>query len=520
MNKKLDSSESEIKGQLLGSLLLFTKVFFKLRTGKEFRVSKPIGRESHHITICKALTKVMRGEIKRLIINVPPRYGKSELAIHFVAWCIARYPDCNFMYLSHAYSLAARQTQIVRDILTLPDYQALFGVKLKSASTAKHDFETMSAGSVYAAGMEGTILGRGAGIKHCDRFGGCLLIDDAHEADEAQSDIKRKRVTDRYDGTLRGRRNDGINTPTVVIAQRLHEEDICGHLQEKDYEGWDVVEIPALDDAENALDPVLHTKEQLLLMKEHNTYTFWSQMQQKPQPPGGGIYLEEDFLILEQEPELLMTFITADTAETDKQCNDATVFSLFGLYKIKYKDLDVGDDLYALHWLDCIEVWVEPKELEEIFMTFYSAALRRDVKPSFVGIEAASTGTTLISKLKDMQGMNIIKINHKGANVPSKTTRFLNMQDQVSKKLITLPFGAKHTKMCVTHMKKITANNVHARDDICDTVQMAVEIALVDQTLIKRYIYPKMDNCNNILKKLANNHRKTQQLRGAREWQN
>jgi phage terminase large subunit-like protein len=125
-----------------------------------------------------------------------------------------------------------------------------------------------------------------------------------------------------------------------------------------------------------------------------------------------------------------------------------------------------------------------------------------------------------VSVLEEIQGLEIIKVD-RNVSSGSKMTRFINMQSQIAKKLITLPFGAKHTKLCIDHMSKITANDTHARDDICDTLQMAIELALVDQSIINRYIYPSMDKtADTIMKKLANKHKHTQKLRGARQWLN
>src|SRR3990167_1459957 len=164
----------EIRNKLLGSLLLFTKTFYRLRTGREYEISQPEGRESHHITMAKALTGTQRGEINRLIINCPPRYGKTELCIHYIAWCLARYPDSNFIYVSYSHGMASKQTKVIREILLLPYYQRLFGIKIKSESSAKDNFETEHGGSVYAAGADGTITGFGAGIANCDRYGGAI----------------------------------------------------------------------------------------------------------------------------------------------------------------------------------------------------------------------------------------------------------------------------------------------------------------------------------------------------------
>src|SRR6266849_2996978 len=166
----VDKKHLDMQAKLHGSLLLFTQEFYYLRTGRYFELSYPVSRESHYITICRALTRVFRGECKRLIINIPPRYGKTELVISFVAWAMARFPDSNFLYISYVKDLAAKQTKTIRQIITRPDYQDLFGVKLSSDTKSKSDFENIQGGSVYAAGADGPITGRGAGIDGCPRF--------------------------------------------------------------------------------------------------------------------------------------------------------------------------------------------------------------------------------------------------------------------------------------------------------------------------------------------------------------
>ena len=117
--EQLAKDALEIKYELAGSLLGFTQTFYKLRCHRLFMLSDPIGRESHYISISKALTKVLDGEISRLIINVPPRYGKTEMLIHFVSWALAIYPDSNFLYVSYNLELAIEQTESMKNIVEM-----------------------------------------------------------------------------------------------------------------------------------------------------------------------------------------------------------------------------------------------------------------------------------------------------------------------------------------------------------------------------------------------------------------
>lgn len=471
---------AKLRAQHFHSLLIFVKTFFKLRTGREFELSQPIGRESHYLTVAKALERVIRGECHRLVINIPPRYGKTELLIHFVAWAMARYPDSNFLYVSYSHSLAKRQTQTIRDIITLPQYKASFDVALKDDTTAKDNFATDKGGSVYAAGAQGTITGFGAGIKGCNRFGGCIVIDDIHKPDEVTSDTIREGTIDWYYNTLQSRLNSP-NTPIIFIGQRLHEHDLSAVLLET--KEWEAVIIPAIDEAGNALHPQMHDLNTLKRMKEESPYHFASQYQQNPQPAGGGIFKSDWFVKLEMEPKIISTFITVDSAETNKDYNDATVFSFWGLYKIKQHEIET--DIYGLHWIDCLEIRIEPRDLQNEFMNFYRACMSYKIKPKMAAIEKKSTGVTLSSALDDIQGLQIIDIQRTKAS-GNKVSRYLEIQPYIASKCVSLPANGYHTQMCIDHCKKITANNSHRHDDIADTLYDAVKLALIDEVIVRK----------------------------------
>ena len=463
--------------KLFSSLSSFTHYFYYIRTGRKFQLSTPTGRESHYISICRELHGVIQGKCPRLLINLPPRYGKSELLIHFVAWSMAQYPDSQFIYVSYAHTLAAKMTQTIREIMQLKEYTDLFGVRIRDDSSAKDHFMTTNGGMVYAVGAGGTITGLGAGIKGVDRYGGAIVIDDIHKPDEVMSDVVREGVNNWFDETLSSRVNDPVNTPIIFLGQRLHERDLAGKLRER--KEYREVIIPALDDAGNALHPEMHSVVQLKKMRDLMPYVFAGQYQQNPVPAGGMLFKREWFPVLEVDPEIVSAFMTVDTAETDKSYNDASVFSLWGLYNIKLKGTDI--DLYGLHWMACDEIRVEPKDLESALLDFYVKALRSVGKVKFIAIEKKSTGVTLSSCLSKMQGLSVIDVPRTKAS-GSKTTRYLEMQEYVANRQISLPARGLHTERCLRHMERITANDTHAHDDICDTVYDAIKIGLIEKT--------------------------------------
>ena len=107
------------------------------------------------------------------------------MLMNFVAWTLARYPDSNYLYISVSHELATRATSEIRNIITTPYYKRLFGVDLREDSAAKDSFISTAGGAIEAIGSGGTIVGKGAGIRGVDRFGGAIVIDDVHKPDEA-----------------------------------------------------------------------------------------------------------------------------------------------------------------------------------------------------------------------------------------------------------------------------------------------------------------------------------------------
>ena len=153
-------------------LYVFARWMFAHKRG--FRWSEA----PHHRVICNALMRVYSGECKRLIINIPPRYSKTELAvIMFIAWGLGKAPDSEFIHTSYSATLAVNNSANVRDLVQHEEYRAIFpSVVVSDDSRAKDHWKTTEGGVMYAAGAGGTITGFGAG-KHRKGFGGAIIID-------------------------------------------------------------------------------------------------------------------------------------------------------------------------------------------------------------------------------------------------------------------------------------------------------------------------------------------------------
>lgn len=483
----LENDRWRLRSKLKGSLIEFTKFFYPLLTGRKFIVSQPEGRESHHLIICTALTQSARLEIPnhKLLINVCPGAGKSTLLSMWIAWTMAKYPDSRFLYISYSKVLAAKHTETIKRIMQLSTYGYLFDVKIRHDSKAREYFQTTMGGAVAAFGSGGSITGQDAGLPGLDRFSGAVIIDDSHKPDEVHSDTIRASVINNYRETIQQRAR-GINVPFIFIGQRLHEDDLPGYLiAGKDGYDWKKVILKSIDEAGNAMYPEVYPKEMLLKLKETDPYVYASQHLQEPIPAGNALFKPEWFVMLEDEPNILYSFITADTAETAKSYNDATVFSFWGVYEIESFGIKTGK--FGLHWIDTLEIRIEPKDLKSAFLDFWQECMHYKKPPQLIAIEKKFTGGTLLSLLDEIRTAKLIDIP-RTREQGNKTKRFLDVQSYIAERRVSFPAFGRHVKLCIDHMSKITANETHRWDDIADTCADAIRMALIDKLIISSFI--------------------------------
>ena len=266
--EKLDPKEL-LKLELLSSLEKYTKAMFKAQYRRSFAMN------DHFKMIFKALEDVVDGKCKRLIINMPPRYGKTETVIKsFSSWCFALNPTCKFLHLSYSDLLVTDNSTTIRNIMMEPLYKQLFpDSQLEREKGSSTRWKTMAGGEFYAVSTQGQVTGFGAGQvdevdeenlsyddltfdKELDQilgligakqniFQGAILIDDPIKPEDAESDLIRDRINTRFESTIRNRVNSR-NTPIIIIMQRLHEEDLCGYLLDKEPDEWTVLSLPAI----------------------------------------------------------------------------------------------------------------------------------------------------------------------------------------------------------------------------------------------------------------------------------
>lgn len=287
-------------------LYFFARYMFLQRRGFQWL------RSPHHQLICDALMRVFTGECRRLIINIPPRYSKTELAVvNFIAWCLGRVPDAEFIYTSYSAKIATKFSYHCRELVKHAEYQSIFpSTIVSSESKAKDDWATTRGGTVYATGCEGTITGFGAGKAH-DNFGGAIIIDDPIKVTDARSANALLRAVEFFTETLETRLNNPMKTPIILIMQRLNEGDLAGFLLKEagatgNGETWEHLCLPAIQVNEHGEEVALwETKHPLSKLREMRTakpYSFAGQYQQKPVAPEGNIFLPSKINLLPALP--------------------------------------------------------------------------------------------------------------------------------------------------------------------------------------------------------------------------
>ena len=378
------------------SLLDFTKCIFNARKGSEFI------ENWHHKLICAALERTIFGENRRLIINLPPRYSKTELLINYAAWALGIHQDSEFIYTSYSHRLATLNSWTCKSIVQSEIYSQIFpGLELQTDSQAKDEWRTKKSGCVYAAGSGGTITGYGAG-KNRPGFGGAIIIDDPHKADEAHSDVMRENVTEWFKNTIESRVNSK-DTPIIVIMQRLHQTDLAGWLLDGgNGEKWEHLCIPVLNEKQEPLWPEKHEISDLERMRKADEYNFAGQYMQTPAPAGGGILKKKWWRVWPDDRALPICehiFMSWDTAysERDFKDNSCSVFTQWGVFFLneENKDNKEGEGRYCLIMLNAWHDRVGYPDLRE-----KAQQVERDIKPDCHLIEKKASGQSLVQDLR------------------------------------------------------------------------------------------------------------------------
>ena len=322
------------------------RAFYELNPQTQFKAAPHIEAIATKLEACR------RGEIRRLIINLPPRHLKSHtVSIAFVAWYLGHHPAGQVICASYGQDLADKLAHDCRTVMQSGWYQKLFRTRLIGRASV-NDFMTMDQGFRMSTSVGGVLTGRGADF---------ILIDDPLKPDDALSATQRTAVNEWYQNTLLSRLNDKETGCIIIIMQRLHQDDLVGHVLGK--EDWDVLSFPAIaeeDTVHQIISPlgnrlfrrkvgdILHPEREsgdtLSKIRQNlGEYNFASQYQQNPAPPGGAMVKDTWLKFYEEreKPNFYRVVQSWDTANKAGELNDYSVCTTWGVYEKKYYLLNV-----------------------------------------------------------------------------------------------------------------------------------------------------------------------------------
>mgnify|MGYP003124914944 FL=1 len=390
------------------SLKEFTKSSWQaIEPGRQFYDNWHIDAISEH------LQAVVEGKIKRLIINIPPRHMKSiSVAVALPAWTWTIQPEKRFLFASYAGSLSIRDSVKCRRLIDSQWYKTYFGdmYNLTTDQNQKQRFENDKTGQRIATSVDGALTGEGGDI---------IVIDDPHNVREAESSAVRQGVLDWWDQAMQTRLNDPKTGAFVIIMQRVHENDLTGHILGNERNAWDHLCLPARYEIGHPTptrstlgfgDP--RTKEGELLWPERvdkktletleaslGTYASAGQLQQRPMPKGGGILKAKWWVPWEKDelPDIEYVIQSYDTAFSVKDKSSYSARTTWGVFR-------ENGQVNAI----VIEMWydrVTYPELRKLAQESYE-----EWQPDAVLIEKKASGQSLLQDLR-MAGVPVLAYN-------------------------------------------------------------------------------------------------------------
>lgn len=395
----LTNEQKVIKSICEDDLLFFTRYIYKENHRRNFIIAP------HFIIIANALMDVVNGKTKRLVINIPPRYGKTELAVKcFIAWCLAKNSAAKFIHLSYSDDLALDNSSQTKEYIESESFQSLWQMKLKKDAQGKKKWFNEDGGGVYATASGGAITGFGAGVAESKIFSGAIIIDDPLKPDDANSDAKRSSVNERYNSTIRSRVNDR-ETPIIVIMQRLHEDDLSGFLLGGGSgEDWKHLCLPALNENNEPLWSDKHDFDELEQIRQANRYNFAGQYMQQPSPEEGGEWRKEWFTIMDKSEipmQSLKWELIIDGAYTKDTKNDPSGFQIGAKWNNNYVILS------------SVDKYLEMPELIKFIPNHINAS---DVNIAMTLVEPKASGKSIVQIIRQETKVNITEIKTKFVN--------------------------------------------------------------------------------------------------------
>ena len=347
---------------------------------------------SHHKIMAEKFNKVATGDLKRIVINMAPRHTKSEFASYLLpSWMIGKNPKLKIIQATHTTELAVRFGRKAKNLIDSQEYQKIFQTKLREDSKAAGRWETNEGGEYFAAGVGGSITGRGADL---------LIIDDPHSEQDALNTNALERTWEWYTSGPRQRLQPG--GIIVVVMTRWNTKDLTGKLinaqKESKADQWEVIEFPAILPNDKPLWPEYWKLEELEGVKAGLPIGKWNaQYQQNPTAEEGSIIKREWWQLWDKDlPPLHHVIQSYDTAFLKKETADYSAITTWGVF---YPTEDSGPNLILL---DVVKDRFEFPELRRVALEQYNYW-----KPESVIVEGKASGMPLTFELRK-QGIPVI----------------------------------------------------------------------------------------------------------------
>ena len=410
----------------------------------------------HHKIMAEKFNRIASGELKRLIVNMPPRHTKSEFGSYLLpSWLMGKNPRLKIMQTTHTAELAFRFGRKVRNLMNSGEYTKVFeGVELRADSQAAGRWETSKGGEYFAAGVGGAVTGRGADL---------LIIDDPHSEQDALSPTALEHAYEWYTSGPRQRLQPG--GAIVIIMTRWAENDLTGKLlkqQGRDIlaDKWEVVEFPALmPESDEPLWPEYWKKEDLLSVKGSLSVGKWeAQWQQNPTGDVAAILKRDWWNVWEKEdiPPLEYVMQSYDTAYSKKESADYSAITTWGVFYPK----EGGPPNIIL--CDAKRGRWDFPDLRRMALEEY-----KYWDPECVLIEAKASGMPLTQELRNM---GIPVMNYTPSRGNDKFTRVNSIAPLFESGLVWAP----DTRWAEEVIEECAAFPAGEHDDYVDTVTQAL----------------------------------------------
>lgn len=415
----------------------------------------------HHEKMAAAFERVASGEIKRLIINMPPRHTKSEFASYLLpAWFLGKFPQKKVIQTSHTAELAVGFGRKVRNLVDSEIYKTIFpGVGLQADSKAAGRWATNSGGDYFAIGIGGAVTGKGADI---------LIIDDPHSEQEAALAEVNPEVYDKtyewYTSGPRQRLQPG--GAIIIVMTRWSKKDLTGQVlksaAQREGEDWEVIEFPALFEGDVPLWPEFWSQKELLALRNELPVGKWmAQYMQQPTSEVSAIVKREWWQIWEQDDPPYCEFIIQswDTAFSKSERADFSACTTWGVF---YHDDDTGKPQANIILLNALKKRMEFPELKQKAYTEY-----KEWEPDSLIIEAKASGAPLVFELRAM-GLPVQEYTPSKGN--DKISRLNSVADIFASGRVWVP----ETRWAEELVEEVASFPSGEHDDLVDSMTQAL----------------------------------------------